>query len=58
MRPFRVVLLCLCVSLVSGYTALQLAAPPTEQPLGTVTLPLPLTVEDAGEVIAWAGMAK
>lgn len=55
MRPFKVILLCLCVSLVSGYTALQLAAPPTKLPLGPVTLPPKLIVEQAGEMIVWGG---
>lgn len=55
MRPFKVFLLCLCVSLVSGYTALQLAAPPTELPLGAVTLPPKLIFEDDGELIVWGG---
>lgn len=39
MHPFKVIMLCLCVSLASGYIALRLASPTIQQPLGAITLP-------------------
>ena len=40
MRPFKIIMLCLCVSLASGYVALRLASPPIQPPLGAVMSPV------------------